>query len=873
MKRRLGGILLALALVLSLAPALGGSARAASPTKVCIITKDGYHEFTNVTSGSNSQTVPVGTGVGTGTATYYRENHYLVLENYVADGSGICTVSGSDYGIYSDGDLTIGIKGTCSLSSTGGSSADRFGIYALGDLEIYSYETSGNHKLTVNMGKTAAGSASGIQCGGKLTIKDSNISADYLTVDVTGSGVSGSGGVSSGLRAASMELKTYFLKATGGAVTDTSAKSCGIYATGAVSVKCDLWAAGGSANNTQNSDSGSFGIWAKSLTATDGTLDTTGGQSKAGKSAGIYTTGALAVDGALVRSTGGTVTESGCSYGVYASTIAPLSTVVVNVTSGTLTATGGTVSGAGYSYGVYASTAASGSTVEVKVTNGTLNATGGNAVQGRSCGLYAEKLTLSGGTVNATGGNALKSRGADSSSFTMSGGTLTAVGGKATGVGGTITSPNGSAGLELPGGDAAHPISFTGGSITARGGTAPTDAAYSDGSYGVWFGKDLTSKLSLTTGGTLVAQGNTAAARFDRRLTAPKLLCGAAYDGSDKKVASTDSLTVRYAELRTDSVGVAVVGWDYGAWNESKNGPFYCKAAGVEITYAGRGGTTYASSTDRPENVGTYTVTAKYGSMTATADFMISQRDLKYADIRFTDPQATYNGDSLGVRVQSVTCDNRTLAAGTDYTVTSGNTATNVGYTLLTLTGTGNYKGTCAGYWTLQKATPTEEDFWIPVIARQPYTGAAAELLKDPPLRGGRTGIGEITILYNGSVDRPVGPGSYTVTFDVAEGGNYKSAKGLAYGTLTIGPELVGSVKGTTLTYSVIDAPSNAMLIVAWYNDSGRMLGMNCVTVSSGDTEDATLSGVGSGAASCRLFLVDRNSFTPVSGAVTASKE
>ena len=801
------GALLTLALILALAPAMGGNAKAATtPTIICIITNDGYHQFTNVTeSSSGEETCTLGSGK---TAVYNRYQHQLTLTNYEANGSGIVTVDGKDCGIYCNGDLTIIVKGTCSLSSTAGTSANRIGIYAAGDLTIETTE-NGNHKLTVNMGQSAASSASGIECGGKLTINDSQISADYLTVNVTGSKVTGDSGVSCGIRAASIDLGTPYdlhdLTATGGIVTGTNAKSCGIYATGAVNVACDLSATGGSADNAAGSDSGSFGFWVNSLTATRGTQDAKGGQSKGGMSAGIYTTAGLTVDGARFRPTGGAVTGAGKSYGVYATTAVPRSTVEVTVSGGaTLTATGGTVSGTGASYGVYASTAASGSTVEVKAASGALTATGGSAASGSSNGLYANKLTISGGMVNATGGRGLRSRGADSSAFTMSGGTLNATGGAATGTGGTKESPKGSAGLEMPSGG----ISFTGGTITAKGGTVPAGTTnYYDGSYGICFSSETASKLYLTAAGTVVAQGNTAAARFPGRLAAPTLLCGANYDGSDAVPSSVDTTNVdstkstKYVKLLTDEVSLRVTDWDYGVHSDAKNGPFYCAAAGVTVAYTGRNGTTY-NSTTLPTDAGDYTVTATYGGMTASADFTISRRDLSYASANF-GTQRTYSGDAQGVALDSVTCDGKTLVRGTDYTITGGDTATNVGLVSLTLAGKGNYTGTRSDYWTLQKKTPEKADFTIPAIAAQPYTGAPAVELPAPTLLGNKTGCGAITVLYNGSAERPTEPGSYTVTFDVAGGTNYVAATGLSYGTLTIEPQAAEVATGTvgTLTW------------------------------------------------------------------------
>lgn len=283
------------------------------------------------------------------------------------------------------------------------------------------------------------------------------------------------------------------------------------------------------------------------------------------------------------------------------------------------------------------------------------------------------------------------------------------------------------------------------------------------------------------------------------------LLCGANYNGTDKQASSAVSMSDKYAELRTNEVSLRVVGWDYGLYNSTTNGPFYCAAAGVTVAYTGRNGTTY-NSTTLPTDAGDYTVTATYGDKTASADFTISRRTLNgFADIAF-GTQNTYDGSEKSAVISKVTCDRRTLTDGTDYEITSGGTATDVVLTQLTITGRGNYTGKYSAYWSLQKKTPTREDFNIPSIDPQPYTGTPAVELPAPTLLGNKTGCGEITVRYNGSAERPTEPGSYAVTFDVAGGDNYYAAPTpLSYGTLTIEAASAvidsGTVDGTQLSW------------------------------------------------------------------------
>ncbi|MBO4915512.1 MAG: InlB B-repeat-containing protein, partial [Oscillospiraceae bacterium] len=404
MKKKLGnkltGALLALALLLSLAPTLGGTARAeTAPTKVCIITNDGVHEFTNVLSGKD-ESFPVGGG----TATYYSLKKYLVLDNVVVNGndSAICTVGESDCAVYSDGDLTIGVIGTCSFSSTGGTSAKRYGIYASGDLTI---ETGNNvdSKLTVSMGGEASDHASGIECGGKLTMIEGVFASETLIVRATGSAVTASGGESCGVYSkGAMELKLTELTAKGGAVSGYAGKSYGVYSRDTISINysdCYLNAQGGSASNTSSSsDRGSFGIYANSISISNGRADAFGGASKGGASEGIHTTNTgLSVSGGLVIAKGGAKTGSGTwtcgvygkltmnggslqAYGGYPSGIAGCNayglrlTYAPTLTGGTVTAcdSNSSTSNTGYRYGIMC---ASGS-IDIASTGGTLIAKG-----------------------------------------------------------------------------------------------------------------------------------------------------------------------------------------------------------------------------------------------------------------------------------------------------------------------------------------------------------------------------------------------------------------------------------------------------------------------------------------------------------------
>jgi formylglycine-generating enzyme len=98
--------------------------------------------------------------------------------------------------------------------------------------------------------------------------------------------------------------------------------------------------------------------------------------------------------------------------------------------------------------------------------------------------------------------------------------------------------------------------------------------------------------------------------------------------------------------------------------------------------------------------------------------------------------------------------------------------------------------GLSAGTLTIEKATPTAEDFEISGLTQE-YDGSPKRV-SITPKEGKSTGT--ITVYYEGngstiytkSTTAPSAVGTYTVTFDIAAVTGYNSASGLYAGTLTI---------------------------------------------------------------------------------------
>ena len=143
----------------------------------------------------------------------------------------------------------------------------------------------------------------------------------------------------------------------------------------------------------------------------------------------------------------------------------------------------------------------------------------------------------------------------------------------------------------------------------------------------------------------------------------------------------------------------------------------------TETTNANSGATSDGAA---PKNAGDYWVTAtvaasgNYGSATSVAkNFTISQKALTN-DMITLGTQNTYNGTEQSVKIASVKDGTASLIATQDYTVFSGNKATDVGNNTLVIKGKGNYTGEARATWSL-----VAKDVTITPDAKSKTYGAA----------------------------------------------------------------------------------------------------------------------------------------------------
>lgn len=148
-------------------------------------------------------------------------------------------------------------------------------------------------------------------------------------------------------------------------------------------------------------------------------------------------------------------------------------------------------------------------------------------------------------------------------------------------------------------------------------------------------------------------------------------------------------------------------------------------------SYEGVDGTTYASSTVAPTNVGKYKVTVTCETAdtfyTKTINFEITAKSIAGMTVTLNHDSLTYNGQNQSV---TATIDNLT---SNDYTVSGGTTGQNAGTYTVAVTGKGNYTGTVAKTWTI---TPAELTIESVALENRTYNGEKAVTVKSVTFNG-----------------------------------------------------------------------------------------------------------------------------------------
>lgn len=197
----------------------------------------------------------------------------------------------------------------------------------------------------------------------------------------------------------------------------------------------------------------------------------------------------------------------------------------------------------------------------------------------------------------------------------------------------------------------------------------------------------------------------------------------------------------------------------------------------------------YSYSDNTNAGTATLTITGK-GNYTGTVDktFTILPRSISGAGIELDVGSFEYTGSEHMVNITAVKLPDGTVLVAGDYdTKNNSNKATDANDSIiLTIEGKGNYTGMATKVWKITRIDPKPADFdVIPSLPTvQTYDGNAVAVTITAG--SGIKGMGAITVKYNGSTEAPSNAGSYVVTVDVSDGGNYNARTGMVIGTLTI---------------------------------------------------------------------------------------
>ncbi|MBR6350787.1 MAG: Ig domain-containing protein [Firmicutes bacterium] len=284
---------------------------------------------------------------------------------------------------------------------------------------------------------------------------------------------------------------------------------------------------------------------------------------------------------------------------------------------------------------------------------------------------------------------------------------------------------------------------------------------------------------TVTLGGNIISLNdnisNAGAGSYSFAITDPLDGCTVTQSGSFKSgnVAGSCQVTVTFDETETylqkeevitvtvtekTPVALTVTQAD-GVYGETLAEPEFDATGAVNqpaVTYSGttHSGAGYGPSTSRPTEAGSYTVSVSFETMTEVVSgsktFSIAKADFGNAEI-FLDTQDIYDGEEHSVAISFVTYGGNHVNEGTDYTVTSGASATELGNNTLVLTGKGNYTGTVQAVWSLRGDQPHEKRRTMK-SAKSPSEKVSITV---------HTDTGQVKVGGSASADAPVMVASY----------------------------------------------------------------------------------------------------------------
>lgn len=193
------------------------------------------------------------------------------------------------------------------------------------------------------------------------------------------------------------------------------------------------------------------------------------------------------------------------------------------------------------------------------------------------------------------------------------------------------------------------------------------------------------------------------------------------------------------------------------------------------------------------------------GNQSGDSGLYVMKRDLSKATLAPGPSYYGYTGKLIEPEV-TLTYGEKTLIKDLDYRfvvdVGSPSNGINPGTVKMKIEGIDNFTGSLNTTFTIVKGKPSVDDLDINFSSKT-YNGMPQTPGSVGP-KAGITGLGEITLKYNGSTTLPTEVGIYTVTADIAEGENYEAATNISlpdYEILKANPPSIIWPTASSITY------------------------------------------------------------------------
>ena len=237
-----------------------------------------------------------------------------------------------------------------------------------------------------------------------------------------------------------------------------------------------------------------------------------------------------------------------------------------------------------------------------------------------------------------------------------------------------------------------------------------------------------------------------------------------------------------------------------------------------------------------PKEAGEYRAIASftdrnYMGINIKMPFSIQPKPLSATTATLDMETFTYNGTDQQPTVTEVKEGETTLVEGTDYTVTGPEESTDAGSYDMTITGQGNYQGTCTKAYTIEKATPT---YTVPTG----LTAIFGETLADVTLPSAEDGAWSWQAEETTSVGS-VGENIFLATFTPTDVDNYKvvedvkvtitvTEKGLDEETIQFERASITLMKGSTVPANALTKPADCT--VTYSSDNEKVATVDAAT-------------------------------------------